>query len=289
MQYVMLVFSAVLLAVDFAFNKIYQRLKGTSPAAGFGFNSLLGLFTAIMFFGINGFKTDFSMYSFIMAALVNVLIMSYNIIGFKLLKSGTMAMYTLFLMSGGMIVPYIFGLLFLDEPFSYLRTAGIILILTGILVSNYNPSERNIKQIIMCAAVFLLNGFVSVLSKLHQIALHFDTVNAIDFVMIGGVFRFAFAGVLYLFARKHYTYKKSEKTHFVLLFLIIASTAAWGSAYLIQLLAAESLPASVLYPFVTGGGIVASSIAGVILFKERLSKNLIVSIVLCVLGTIMFL
>jgi len=48
-QYLMLVVAATLLAVDFSLNKIYQKLKGTSPAAGFGFNSLLGLFTAIIF------------------------------------------------------------------------------------------------------------------------------------------------------------------------------------------------------------------------------------------------
>lgn len=74
----MLVGAAVLLAVDFSLNKIYQKLQGTSSAAGFAFNSLLGLFTAIIFFGINGFRVDFSAYSFIMAALVNVLVMWYS-------------------------------------------------------------------------------------------------------------------------------------------------------------------------------------------------------------------
>lgn len=34
MQYILLVIPVVLLAVDFSLNKIYQRLKGTSPVAG---------------------------------------------------------------------------------------------------------------------------------------------------------------------------------------------------------------------------------------------------------------
>ena len=153
----MLVGAAVLLAADFSLNKIYQKLQGTSPAASFGFISLLGLFTAIIFFVINGFRADFSTYSFIMAALVNGFVMCYNIIGFRLLKSGTMALYTLFLMSGGMVVPYIFGVLFLSEPFSSLKTAGIMLILVGVILSNANNTKVSLKRCkIVCLIIILL-------------------------------------------------------------------------------------------------------------------------------------
>lgn len=285
----MLIGSAVLLAVDFSLNKIYQKLEGTSPAAGFAFNSFLGLFTAIIFFVINGFRADFSTYSFIMAALVNGLVMCYNIIGFRLLKSGTMALYTLFLMSGGMVVPYIFGMFFLNEPFSGLKTAALILILTGVIVSNADNTKVNSKQIAMCMIVFILNGFVSVISKLHQIEVRFDTVNATDFVLIGGIFKFIFAGILYLFTRSNFAENTKPKTKITPFIIIIASAAAGGISYFLQLFGAVSLPATVLYPFVTGGSVVLSSLAGVIFFKDKLSKNLILSIILCFIGTVLFL
>lgn len=289
MQYLMLVGAAVLLAVDFSLNKIYQKLQGTSSAAGFGFNSLLGLFTAIIFFVINGFRADFSTYSFIMAALVNGFVMCYNIIGFRLLKSGTMALYTLFLMSGGMVVPYIFGMLFLSEPFSVLKTAGLMLILAGVILSNTNNTKVNSKQIAMCIAVFIINGFVSVFSKLHQIEVRFETVNVTDFVVIGGVFKFIFAGILYLFARKNCAEKTETKTKIIPVIIIVASAVAGGASSFLQLFGASSLPATVLYPFITGGSIVLSSLAGIIFFKDKLSKNLIASIILSFIGTIMFL
>lgn len=63
MYYLMLTIAAMLLCVDFAFNKIYQRIYGTAPKAAFFFNSLLGLITAVIFFAINGFKLDFSLFS----------------------------------------------------------------------------------------------------------------------------------------------------------------------------------------------------------------------------------
>ena len=261
MHYLMLVGSAVLSATNFSLNKIYQKLQGISPAAGFGFNSLLGLFTAIVFFVINGFSVDFSFYSFLMSILVNGLAMCYSIIGFRLLKSGTIALYTLFLMSGGMVVPYVFGLFFWNEPFSALKTVALILILAGVILSNTNNTKVNSKQIVMCIAVFILNGIVSVISKLHQTEVSFDTVNAIDFVLIGGIFKFIFAGILYLFAPKN-TEKKAEKKGYVAsVAIIIASAITAGVSYLLQLWGAVSLPATILYPFLTGGTIVLSSLA----------------------------
>ena len=106
MQYMMLTSAALLLAMDFAMNKIYQKLRGTSLKASLLFNSVLGLATAIIFFAVNKFKLSFSPYSAIMAMLMTTLVMSYNVIGFRILKQGSMAIYSLFLMTGGMVLPY---------------------------------------------------------------------------------------------------------------------------------------------------------------------------------------
>lgn len=61
-----------------------------------------------------------------------------------------------------------------------------------------------------------------------------------------------------------------------------------GASYFLQLYVAKSLPATVLYPFITGGSIVFSALIGAVLFKEKLSGKLITSVVLCFVGTIMF-
>lgn len=298
MQYAMLTFAAVLLAVDFALNKLYQKKAGTSHAAGFKFNALLGLLTAIVFFAINGFKMGFSTYSFIIASLMNCLAMCYNIIGFRVLKSGSMSLYTLFLMTGGMTVPYIWGLIFLDEPFSALRTVALVLFLAGVILSNFSSEKTNAKQIGMCMAVFVLNGFVSVLSKLHQIEAVYKCVNATEFVIIGGLFKFVLAGFLYLFAKKKDSdmvesdaaeNELNKSVGKITIQIIAASAIVGGVSFLMQLLGAESLPATVLYPFLTGGSIVFSTLIGRIVFKEMLSKKLILSVVLCFAGTIMFI
>lgn len=47
--YLMIVLAVILLAGDFAVNKLYQKRYGTSLETGLKFNALMGLFTAIIF------------------------------------------------------------------------------------------------------------------------------------------------------------------------------------------------------------------------------------------------
>lgn len=293
MEYVMLVIAALLLAVDFSLNNVYQKVKGVSPKASLGFNSLAGLFTALVFFGINGFGLNLSPYSLILSAVINVLLIGYSFLGFRLMRYGNMATYTLFLMSGGMTVPYIWGILFLGEPPVFSRIIALVLVLSGITISNVEKEKKCTAQILMCIAVFVLNGFVSVISKVHQAEPVLKTVSAMDFVIIGGILKFVFAGILYLFMpRQDNNTEKNENKDVrwgIPLLIIILSAIAGGVSYLLQLYGASSLPATVMYPFVTGGSVVFSAILSAVIFKEKLSKKLIASVILCFAGTILFL
>jgi len=106
----MLTVAAVLLSCDFIINKLYQRHAGTSLVAGLRSNALLGGLTAVLFFALNGFCFSFTPFSFLLSAAMNLLIISYTLLGFQLLKTGEVSRYTTFLMMGGMILPYFYGL-----------------------------------------------------------------------------------------------------------------------------------------------------------------------------------
>ena len=56
---------------------------------------------------INGFSLDCTSFSFEMAMLKTLGLTAYTLVGFVMLRSGAVATYTMFLMSGGMIMPYI--------------------------------------------------------------------------------------------------------------------------------------------------------------------------------------
>lgn len=60
-------------------------------------------------------------------------------------------------------------------------------------------------------------------------------------------------------------------------------------SYMLQLIGAESLPVSVLYPFITGGSIILTSFAGVAFLKEKLTIRQWMAVTACFVGTLLFL
>ena len=108
MNYILIILADILLSFEFAFSKKYQSIETNSLAAGLRFNTVSGLFTAIIFFALSGFKLDFSAFSVLFALAMSLCAATYSILGFSVLKKGNMAIYSVFLMSGGMILPYIF-------------------------------------------------------------------------------------------------------------------------------------------------------------------------------------
>ena len=290
MNYIMLVLAALLLAFDFSINKLYQRRAGTGLLAGLGFNALLGLFSAVIFFAASGFEISFSVYSLIMAAFFSLLVMAYNIIGFRIMKNGSIAIYTLFLMTGGMLVPYVWGIAFLDEGFVLLRMVGIIIIVFAVVLSNIGRTKINMLQIAMCISVFVLNGFTSVTSKLHQIEATYEAVETIDFVVLTGVCKFIISGIAYIIVKACGNSEKGNgKIGFGGYLLIASSAVISGVSFFLQLLGAVNLPATVLYPILTGGTMILSALAGVVLFRDKLTKNNVIGLIFCFVGTLLFL
>ena len=290
MDYALLALAALMLAVDFAINKLYQRKAGTGLLKGLKFNALHGLCSTVVFLVATGFRIRFSLFSVLMASAFSLLVMTYNIIGFRIMKNGSIAIYTLFLMTGGMLVPYVWGIAFLDEKILPLRIIGVVLIVCAVALSNLGAKKLSLWQILMCVAVFFINGSTSVISKLHQIETVLPTVDAMNFVVLTGMTRAVIAGVLYFAVRlrgeREDTVARGGAGAWL---LIVASAAVAGFSYFLQLLGAANLPATVLYPILTGGTMVLSALAGVIFFKDKLTKSTLVALVLCLVGTLLFL
>ena len=306
----MLLCAAMLLAVCFVINKLYQKQAGTSLEAGLVYNSLLGIFAAIIFFFIGGFKFEITAFSAIMATAMTVVVMAYTLLGFRILKNGSVAIYSIFLMSGGMTVPYIYGLLFLDEEFSWLRTVGLAVLITAVAISNFGGKGEKIdvKRLAMCVCVFFLNGCVSVISKVHQVESVRATVGAEQFVMLGGIAKFIIGGVVLgvlLLISKHSTASSNDdeikesaevkpklfsaKSIKIILPLIVIAAAVDGVSYFLQLKGAANLPATVLYPMITGASMIFSAVADFAVFKQKPTRFVVISVALCFAGTLMFL
>ena len=318
MQYYFLVLLSVIgLAVNFSLTKIYQNKTGTGLRLSVLFNIICGAFTAVAFFLINGFLNGFGFpftpFSFLMACIMTVLCGTYVILGFKIISMGNIAIYTLFLMLGGMTLPYFYGLFFLNEAqtqtsllFSgnnvlLFRIIGVVLMIVSVILSagGENTAEKKKTSrlfILLCILVFCLNGGVSITSKIHQLEVNASrAVTAQGFVFLAAVIKTVIFSVIYLLMRlRDKRLPESERPAPIRLKpgavgIILASALVDGVSYLLQLIGASHLPASVLYPLVTGGSIILTSLCGRFFFKEKLSRRAVIGIALCFVSTFFFL
>ena len=285
--YLLIIAATVLLALSFAISKKYQLSVGDSATAGLFFNAANGFFTAVVFLAICGFKVLLTPFSAAMAVLLSVFAAAYVLLGFKVMKSGGVSIYTMFLMSGGMILPYVYGLLRLGEDFSFLRLIGLILILAATVITNTDDKMGRRSLIPLLILIFVLNGLVSIVSKVHQTAGTYETVSAEQFVMWSGVAKLAVCAVSLIFIKKNDAPRGIKLIH--ALPLIAASAVIGGVSYLLQLIGAESVPASVLYPCVTGGSIIFSAIADIIFFRSFPTLRQWIAIAVCFIGTCLFI
>jgi len=202
-----------------------------------------------------------------------------------------MPLYTMFLMTGGMLVPYVFGLVYLDEIFSVLRFFGIILIVLAVVISNMGAIKPTKKQLFMCCAVFFLNGFMSVTAKIHQadIGAHLNPVNTQSYILIMSAIKVIICFLIVFTMKRKKKREQSNVPFLKVLPVYILSALFDGCSYYLQLIGAKDIPAGVLYPLITAGSIILSAFAGMIVFDEKPSKNQWIAMAVCLAGTCMFI
>lgn len=289
-DYILVITATVLLAVEFTLQKLYQNRCGTGARAGLTFNAISGLVSAFIFLLISGFRIEASLYAAVMAGCMSLCLVGYTLLGFHVLKAGNMAFYTMFLMTGGMVVPYVWGLLFLDEPFRILRLFGLLVIIAAIVLSNINTKRSNKKILLLCCVIFFLNGGCSVSSKLCQTPNPYGTVAPTVFVFLTGIIRFVLCGAALLVTKKDRNAKQGAAFRIKgMLPIIVGAAVVSGTSYALQLVGAANLPATVLYPIVSGGSIIFSTLAGMLFFHEKPNLYQKIGIGLCFLGTCLFL
>ena len=173
---------------------------------------------------------------------------------------------------------------------------AVSIVLSGI--GNSTESEKKSSKLffVLCFIVFCLNGGVSITSKIHQLDINASrAVSAQGFVMLTAIIRAVVFSIFYLVLRLRDRKLQKEaqparvKLKPSVLLIILASALVDGVSYLLQLIGAAHLPATVLYPLVTGGCVILTALCGHFFFREKLSRRSAIGIALCFISTLFFL
>ena len=279
-DYLIIILAVVCFAAQFAFTKVYEGCVKQTVVTSLVMLVLTGVLGALLYLAIGKFRVDVSLISVFLALAFAVVMIPYYIISIKVLSLGSLAVYSMFMMLGGMLLPFLYGIIFLSEEITWGKIVGCML-LTGFIIlqalSQKTPEggEKGNKYLffILCLCIFVINGMTGVIAKAHQIQP--KGVDEVSFTVLSCTFTAGLSGILLLIItlckrKERFAEIKTVMNWKPLLFILLLGAAMHTGNFLI-LKAAANVPASVQFPLVSGGTILLSALASALIFKEKLS------------------
>ena len=198
--------------------------------------------------------------------------------GFKALAVGPIAL-TSIVVSFSMLIPFLFGICFWNEPLTLFGVCGIIVLLFSILLINRKRvSGISFKWSMYAAATWLTNGICSIIQKYHQIK--FQTLYRTEFMLFALLCVFIILSVT-----PNSNLPQKQKFKFSCLGLISGILNSTANYIVLFLSATEN--ASVLFPIVSVANIIAVWAIGFLFFKEKLAASQTIGLILGVLSIVL--
>ena len=276
MYHLLITVSALLFSLQFLFNSRFQEKNGSGWNASLVFLLYTSVAGLILLLLINKLRLEITLFSVIVAFVYSVVLVALNYSSIKAFEYANLSIYSIFSMIGGMLLPFVYGL-FCGEQASIVRIAACLLIAISAIIP-VDVGENSKRAIKYYIGVFLLNGMVGVISKLHQSSAH--CTDSASFLMLTKILTVLLV-ILLILTTKEKRFWVSKRS-----LLYCGGNAVFNSiGNLLLLVALLHLPASVQYPMVTGGTIVFS----IVIDKLRgikVSKKAIIAAGIALISTV---
>lgn len=278
MYYGMIIFSVILFGTCFFFKDEYRKLRGNSFKISLQYSITGSFFGLLVLLIINRFNFSITLFTLIMAIITsaNGIIMGY--LSFKALEKINLSLYSVFCMLGGMLLPFVQGIVFYNESITLSKILCLILVTVSLFLTVEKGTDK--KGFIYYAGVFVLNGMSGVLSMLYN-ELPFYKADAASYSILTALMTIIISAIiLYVFLHGN---KINRQNRLKADFLSGISGAANKIANYILLIALLHVDASVQYPMVTGGTMIVSTIYCFI-GGAKPKKKEILSVIIAFLG-----
>ena len=278
MYYGLIMLSVIIFSGCFAFKKIYRKVRGGSIQATLEFSFAGGIASIIFLTILNGLKFEFTPFTLVMALLKALNGFGFSYCSLKALGRINLSLYSLFSMLGGMVLPFLQGIIFYGEGITAGKLTCFALISVSLLLS-FEKGEKK-KGLIFYAGIFTLNGMSGVLTKIFTSS-DFEKTSPEAFQVLISVCSVVISGILLLTV-----YRKSlfeSKPSIKLLSACAASNIMNKLGNLWLVIALMHVDASVQYPMVTGGTIIVSTLIA-FFGKNKPSKKELLSVMIAFAG-----
>ncbi len=248
--------------------------------------SSFNLCKAISFFAvlllIFAFDRAWNLPTLLYGAGYGVLLCISMLAGYYALKTGPMAL-TSMIVTFSLLIPYGYGVVFLREVPGVPQIIGILLFFVSLFLIKAPSGEKNAaapavperktsgRWALYVALTLLANGVASIVQKQHQVV-YPGEYTASFMAAAGLVTCVLFALGRLAVVRRTGTLvaqKTSQRAHSLLLGML--SGAANGLYGLAQLVLAATEDASILYPVLSAGTMLAVFVTGRVFFREKMT------------------
>lgn len=261
---------------NFICKDLYRRERGSSVVISLQYTLISCSVSLLVFLAMNGFKFECTWFLLVMGLIGAVSSFLFSLCSFKSLGIINLSLYSLFSMLGGMVLPFLQGILFFGEPVTVANLICFILIV-GALIITVEKGENKKGGTIYYIGVFVLNGVSGVIAKIVSVVpVEKGADPAANYSIISGFLSLLISGLLLLYFTEKYP-EKLPKMTFRSNMICGASGVINRVANYILIIALAFVPSSVQYPMVTGGVMIVSTLA-CFLLKNKPSRREIISV-----------
>ena len=106
--YILICIATILFSVQFIFTKKYQQSAGTDMESTYLFNAVSPIAFVLILFFMDGMKIEITWFALLLAFMNAIVCSACTYFSIKALALGSLTNYSLWLMSGGMILPFLY-------------------------------------------------------------------------------------------------------------------------------------------------------------------------------------
>ena len=259
----------------------YYMGKGSGRASSiFLFNAVGSVVSALVLFFWGGFKSA-SVFTLIMGVLFGIVVAVQAITNLKALELGPMS-YTQTIISCSTLISALSGAVFFGERIEWPHIVGMALMLVSFALAVDSRSDGEKKKasflwMVFCLISFVTCGAIGVMQKTHQSSEYKGEIN--EFLVISFVISFAFSiAVFFIMNKKEKRDKDASsearangKTLILFAVLMVLNGVFIAVNHKLNLYLSGVMDSAVFFPIVNGGGLVTTTLAAVILFREKLT------------------
>lgn len=265
--------------------KYFTDRTASTSSSGFVFNAVTCAAAALVILCMGGFGS-LSVFTLLLALLFGAVVALQGIVTVGALKCGPMS-YTTVITSFSTLITALSGVMFFGEHLGAVQIVGIALVLASFVLAVKSDGEKKsagAKWLILCIIAFITTGGIGIMQKLHQSSDFKEELNA--FLIISDLTAALICAVSAIVLKSREGRAAIEKPAcnqkgmLVLLAIMLLNGICIALNGKFNLFLSGVMDSAVFFPTVNGGGLVLSTVAAIVLFKERLTLKQWIGILL---------